>query len=84
MTTPTAPKYRTTTRACSCPGFWFRKTCRHYRAYRDAVALVVAQDAVNAAWGTGETTMGANIAYMVELATTSLIRSDSRPGGPTW
>ena len=44
MTTPTAPKYRTTARACSCPGFWYRKTCRHYRAYRDAVALVVAQD----------------------------------------
>ena len=47
MTTPTAPKYRTTTRACSCPGFWYRRTCRHYRAYREAVALVLAQDAVN-------------------------------------
>ena len=51
MTTPTAPKYRTTTRACSCPGFWYRRTCRHYRAYREAVALVLAQDAVNRAIG---------------------------------
>ena len=54
MTTPTAPKYRTTARACSCPGFWYRKTCRHYRAYRDAVALVVAQDEVNRALGHGQ------------------------------
>ena len=45
-----APKYRTDTLACSCPGFWFRRTCKHYRAYREAVALVVAQDAVNTAW----------------------------------
>ena len=43
----TTPKYRTDAQACSCPGFWYRKTCRHYRAYRDAVALVRAQDAVN-------------------------------------
>ena len=55
----TTPKYRTDLSACSCPGFWFRKTCRHYRAYRDAVALVVAQDAVNAAWGTAR---GASVA----------------------
>ena len=51
MTTPTAPKYRTTARACSCPGYWYRKTCRHIVAYRGAVALVVAQDAVNASLG---------------------------------
>ena len=48
-----APKYRTDAQACSCPGFWYRKTCRHYRAYRDAVSLVEAQDAVNTAWSTG-------------------------------
>ena len=47
MTTPTAPKYRTTTQACSCLGFWYRRTCKHYRAYREAVALVLAQDAAN-------------------------------------
>ena len=76
----TAPKYRTDGVACSCIGYWYRKTCKHYRAYRDAVALVHAQDAVNAAWGTGETTMGAHIADMVELASTSLTRSDSGPG----
>ena len=45
-----APKYRTDAQACSCPGFWYRKTCRHYRAYRDAVSLVEAQDAANTAW----------------------------------
>ena len=45
-----APKYRTDAQAYSCPGFWYRKTCRHYRAYRDAVSLVEAQDAVNTAW----------------------------------
>ena len=33
--------------ACSCPGYWWRRTCRHYRAYRDAVALVLAQDVFN-------------------------------------
>ena len=27
VTTPTAPKYRTTTQACSCPGYWYRRTC---------------------------------------------------------
>ena len=37
-------------KACSCPGFWYRKTCRHYRAYRDAVSLVLAQDVFNQAW----------------------------------
>ena len=46
----TTPKYRTDAQACSCPGFWYRRTCRHYRAYRDAVSLVEAQDAVNVTW----------------------------------
>ena len=46
----TTPKYRTDAQACSCPGFWYRRTCKHYRAYRDAVSLVEAQDAVNTAW----------------------------------
>ena len=34
-------------------------------AYRDAVALVLAQDAANAAWDTGQSTMGAMCAPMV-------------------
>ena len=46
----TTPKYRTDSLACSCPGYWYRRTCKHYRAYREAVALVVAQDAVNRHW----------------------------------
>ena len=50
MTTPMAPKYLTTTQACSCPGYWYRRTCKHFRAYRAAVALVLAQDAVNKAF----------------------------------
>ena len=45
-----APKYRTDSQACSCPGYWYRRTCKHYRAYREAVALVLAQDAVNKAF----------------------------------
>ena len=49
MNTPTAPKYLTTTQACSCPGYWFRRTCKYYRAYGEAVALVQAQNAVNKA-----------------------------------
>ena len=36
--------------ACSCPGYWYRKTCRHWRAYREAQALVAAQDAFNRAY----------------------------------
>ena len=36
--------------ACSCPGYWWRRTCRHYRAYGEAVALVLAQNAVNKAY----------------------------------
>ena len=42
-----APKYRTDARACSCPGFWYRRSCRHWTAYCEAVALVLAQEAVN-------------------------------------
>ena len=53
------PKYRTDTRACSCAGYYYRRTCRHYRAYREAVALVVAQDAVNASWDTARGASGA-------------------------
>ena len=70
MTTPTAPKYRTTTRACSCPGFWYRKTCRHYRAYREAVSLVVAQNAANASWDTARGASGAVPASQGSVATT--------------
>ena len=45
----TTPKYRTDARACSCLGFWYRRSCRHIIAYSEAVALVAAQDAVNLA-----------------------------------
>ena len=48
------PKYRTDTRACSCPGFWFRRTCKHYRAYGEAMALVVEQDKANKAMASQE------------------------------
>ena len=48
----TTPKYRTDANACSCLGYWYRRTCRHIIAYREAVALVEAQDAVNVTWGT--------------------------------
>ena len=69
------PKYRTDAQACSCPGYWYRRTCRHYRAYRDAVLLVQAQDAVNREWspivanragigGSRQFTIPANIADM--------------------
>ena len=53
-------KYRTDARACSCLGFWYRRRCRHIIAYREAVALVQAQDAVNLAWG--NTRRGGNVA----------------------
>ena len=43
----------------SCPGFWFRRSCRHFIAYREARALVAAQDAVNVAW---DTPKGGNVA----------------------
>ena len=49
-----APRYRTDLSACSCPGYWYRRGCKHITAYRDAVALVLAQDAANAAWDTGQ------------------------------
>ena len=52
-------KYRTDLKACSCPGFWFRRTCKHYRAYCEAVALVMAQNAVNVTW---DTRRGGNVA----------------------
>ena len=48
MTTTTAtPKYRTTAAACSCPGFWWRRTCRHWVAYLEARELVEQQDKYN-------------------------------------
>ena len=50
MTTPTTPKYRTDTQACSCLGFWYRRTCKHFRAYGEAVALIEAQEAVSEAF----------------------------------
>ena len=50
----TTPKYRTTTQAYSCLGFWYRRSCRHIIAYREAVALVLAQDAVNVTWDTAQ------------------------------
>ena len=49
----TTPRYRTDAMACSCPGFWFRRTCKHIIAYREARALVEAQDAANVTWGHG-------------------------------
>ena len=55
----TTPKYRTDLQACSCPGFWYRRTCRHFRAYAEAVALVLAQDAVNVTWYTPQGDSGA-------------------------
>ena len=54
-----APKYRTDARACSCPGFWYRRTCKPYRAYREAVSLLETQNAVNLAW---DTRRGGNVA----------------------
>ena len=59
MTTPRAPKYLTTTQVCSCPGYWYRRTCKHFRAYREAVALVLAQDSANLAWDTARGGNGA-------------------------
>ena len=55
----TTPKYRTDARACSCPSYWYRRTCRHYRAYREAVALVEAQDAANVTWDSARGGSGA-------------------------
>ena len=50
----TTPRYRTDSQACSCPGYWYRRTCKHYRAYAEAVALVLAQNAVNLTWDTAQ------------------------------
>ena len=50
---------RTDLKACSCTGYWYRRTCRHIIAYREAVALVQAQDAVNKAWDTARGGNGA-------------------------
>ena len=50
----TTPRYRTDALACSCPGFWYRRSCKHFRAYGEAVALVLAQDAVNLTWDTAQ------------------------------
>ena len=52
VTTTTTPRYRTDLSACSCAGYWYRNTCRHIIAYRQAVALVVAQDVFNVTWDT--------------------------------
>ena len=49
---------RTDLKACSCTGYWYRRTCRHIIAYREAVALVQAQDAVNKAWDTARVVTG--------------------------
>ena len=65
-----APKYRTDAQACSCPGYWYRRTCKHYRAYREAVALVQAQDAVNLAW---ETPIGVNLTPMGGASQTPIV-----------
>ena len=53
----TTPKDRTDSQACSCPGYWYRRDCRHWRAYCDAVSLLVAQEVFNGAW---ETARGGN------------------------
>ena len=57
----TTPRYRTDLTACSCPGFWYRRSCKSlHRAYRrGSVSLVAAQDAVNVAW---DTPKGGNVA----------------------
>ena len=48
------PKYRTDLKACSCLGYWYRRTCKHYRAYGEAMALVMAQNAANLTLGTAQ------------------------------
>ena len=52
-------KYRTDLKACSCPGFWWRRSCKHIIAYREAVSLVMAQNAVNVTWDTAKGAGGA-------------------------
>ena len=46
----TTPKHRTDAQACSCPGYWWRRSCRHIIAYREAVSLVLAQEVFNKAY----------------------------------
>ena len=62
----TTPRYRTDSQACSCPGYWWRRDCRHWRAYREAVALVLAQEAANLTWDTAQ---GSNAAVRGSHAT---------------
>ena len=52
-------KYRTDLKACSCPGYWYRRTCKHIIAYREAVSLVLAQNEANVTWDTAK---GAGVA----------------------
>ena len=52
-------KYRTDLKACSCPGYWYRRACKHITAYREAVSLVLAQNAANVTW---DTRRGGNVA----------------------
>ncbi len=55
------PRIRASRRfkACSCPGYWYRRDCKHHRAYCAAVSLVEAQNAVNLAW---DARRGGNVA----------------------
>ena len=53
------PRYKTDLKACSCLGNWYRRTCKHYQAYGEAVAMVLAQNAANVTWDTGKGVGGA-------------------------
>ena len=64
----TTPKYRTDARACSCPDYWYRRTCRHWRAYREAVTLVQAQDAANVTWDTRRGSRGGSTGLSESLS----------------
>ena len=68
----TTPRYRTDARACSCPGFWYRRTCKHFRAYREAVSLVTAQNAANLAWAR----QGAETGLCVALRATHILERE--------
>ena len=46
----TTPRYQTDAQACSCLGYWYRRDCKLYRAYREAMVLVETQNAVNVTW----------------------------------
>ena len=72
MTTPRAPKYRTDTLACSCPGFWYRRTCNHFRAYREALALVLAQNAANVTWARQGAATGLCVALSATLSSLTI------------